>query len=62
LFRSTFLNTKLLMDIKNKNTLRMAPLLYEINGYDKHTGKRKRMDLDVLIYFFVSTYNIIIYI
>lgn len=56
----TFLNTKLLMDIKNKNTLRMAPLLYEINGYDKHIGKRKRMDLDALNDFFGTTYKRII--
>lgn len=56
----TFLNTKLLMDIKSKHTLRIAPLLYEINQYSEKVGKRKRMDLDALNDFFGTNYKRII--
>jgi plasmid replication initiation protein len=42
----TRLNTKELMQLKNKHSLRLLPLLNTIAGYDEHVGKRKRMDLD----------------
>lgn len=56
----TFLNIKLLMDVKSKHTLRMIPLLYRINQYSENVGKRKRMDLDELNDFFGTNYKRII--
>ena len=44
----TFLNTKEIMQLKNKHSLRLLPLLNTIAGYDEHVGKRKRMDRDEL--------------
>ena len=48
----TFLNTKELMSLKNKHSLRLLPLLNTIAGYDKEVGKRKRMTLEELNEFF----------
>ena len=48
----TFLNTKELMRLKNKHSLRMLPLLNTIAGYDEEVGKRKKMALEELNEFF----------
>lgn len=44
----TFINTKTLMSLRNKHSLRLLPFLNMINGYDKETAKRKRLDLDAI--------------
>jgi len=48
----TFLNTKELMRLKSKHSLRMLPLLNTIAGYDEEVGKRKKMALEELNEFF----------
>lgn len=48
----TFINTKELMNLKNKHSLRLLPLLNTIAGYDEEIGKRKRMTLEELNEFF----------
>ena len=48
----TFINTKELMQLKSKHSLRLLPLLNTIAGYDKEVGKRKRMTLEELNEFF----------
>jgi len=53
----TYLDTKVLMAIKSKHTLRILPLLEKIKGYDSHIGKRKRMSLDALNDFFGTKYT-----
>jgi len=53
----TYIDTKVLMSLKSKHTLRMLPLLEKIKGYDSHIGKRKRMSLDALNDFFGTKYQ-----
>jgi len=53
----TFLNTKELMNLKNKHSLRLLPLLNTIAGYGKDVGKRKRMTLEELNEFFGTKYK-----
>lgn len=48
----TFLNTKELMNLKNKHSLRLLPLLNTIANYDIDIAKRKRMTLEELNEFF----------
>lgn len=48
----TFINTKELMSLKNKHSLRLLPLLNTIANYDIDVGKRKRMTLEELNEFF----------
>lgn len=53
----TFINTKELMNLKNKHSLRLLPLLNTIAGYDEEVGKRKRMTLEELNEFFGTKYK-----
>jgi len=53
----TFLNTKELMRLKSKHSLRLLPLLNTIAGYDEEVGKRKRMTLEELNEFFGTKYK-----
>lgn len=53
----TFINTKELMNLKNKHSLRLLPLLNTIAGYDEDVGKRKRMTLEELNEFFGTKYK-----
>jgi plasmid replication initiation protein len=53
----TFLNTKELMRLKSKHSLRLLPLLQKIANYDEHVGKRKRMELAELNEFFGTKYK-----
>jgi len=53
----TFLNTKELMRLRNKHSLRLLPLLNTIAGYDDEVGKRKRMTLEELNEFFGTKYK-----
>jgi len=53
----TYIDTKVLMSLKSKHTLRILPLLEKIKGYDAHIGKRKRMSLDALNDFFGTKYK-----
>lgn len=53
----TMLNTKELMQLKSKHSLRLLPLLQKISNYSDHVGKRKRMDLDELNDLFGTKYK-----
>jgi plasmid replication initiation protein len=53
----TFLNTKELMRLKSKHSLRLLPLLEKISNYDKNIGKRKRLTLEELNEFFGTKYR-----
>ena len=53
----TFINTKELMNLKSKHSLRLLPLLNTIAGYDEEVGKRKRMTLEDLNEFFGTKYK-----
>lgn len=53
----TFINTKELMQLNNKHSLRMLPLLNTIANYDADVGKRKRMTLEELNEFFGTKYK-----
>lgn len=53
----TFINTKELMNLKNKHSIRLLPLLNTIAGYDEDVGKRKRMTLEELNEFFGTKYK-----
>jgi len=48
----TFINTKELMKLKSKHSLRLLPLLNTIAGYDKGIDKSKNMTLEELNEFF----------
>jgi len=53
----TQINTKTLMSLKNKHSLRLLPLLNIIAGYDTHTAKRKHLDLDEFNDLFGTSYK-----
>jgi plasmid replication initiation protein len=53
----TFINTKELMRLKSKHSLRLLPLLNTLAGYDENIGKRKRMTLEELNEFFGTKYR-----
>jgi len=53
----TFINTKEIMKLRNKHSLRLLPLLNTIAGYDEEVGKRKRMTLEELNEFFGTKYK-----
>lgn len=53
----TFINTKELMNLKSKHSLRLLPLLNTIANYDIDVGKRKRMTLEELNEFFGTKYK-----
>lgn len=53
----TMIDTKALMRLKSKHTLKMLPLLMKINNYSPNVGKRKTMDLDDFNAFFGTSYK-----
>jgi len=53
----TMVNTKQLMNLKSKHSLRLLPLLQKIANYSKEVGKRKRMKLIELNEFFGTKYK-----
>lgn len=53
----TFINTKTLMNLKSKHSLRLLPLLNKINQYDEHVAKRKKCDLEYLNSLFGTKYK-----
>jgi plasmid replication initiation protein len=53
----TFINTKDIMQLKSKHSLRMLPLLHKIANYDEHVAKRKTMTLLELNEFFGTKYK-----
>lgn len=53
----TFINTKTLMNLKSKHSLRLLPILNRINQYSKDVGKRKKFDLDELNDLFGTKYK-----
>lgn len=53
----TRIDTRSLMRLKSKHTLRMLPLLLKIENYGKDVAKRKRMELDDLNSFFDTSYK-----
>lgn len=55
----TFINTKLLMKIKSKHTIRLLPFLTHIDDYDNHALPRKTMDINQLNDFFGTNYKTI---
>ena len=53
----TFINTKELMSLSNKHSLRLLPLLNTINSHEKDIEKSKYMDLIELNEFFGTNYR-----
>ncbi len=53
----TMIDTRALMRLKSKHTLKMLPLLMKINNYSSNAGKRKTMDLDDFNSFFGTSYK-----
>ncbi len=54
----TYIDTRVLMSLKSKHSIRMLPLLEKIKGYDApHIGKRKKMSLNALNDFFGTKYK-----
>jgi len=53
----TMLNTKQLMNLKSKHSLRLLPLLYKISNYSDNVGKRTKMELDDFNAFFGTKYK-----
>jgi len=53
----TFINTKELMQLKNKHSIRLLPLLNTIAGYNNNVGKRKHMTLEDMNEFFGTKYK-----
>ena len=53
----TFIDTKEIMNLKNKHSIRLLSLLSKINKYSDNVAKRKKMDLDMLNEFFGTRYK-----
>lgn len=53
----TFLNTKTLMSLENKHSLRLLPILHMLNGYSDNVAKRKRYELFDLNSIFGTKYK-----
>jgi plasmid replication initiation protein len=53
----TMIDTRSLMRLKSKHTLRMLPLLRKIESYSKDVAKRKRMELEDFNQFFGTSYK-----
>ena len=53
----TFINTKTLMNLKSKHSLRLLPVLNMIAGFDEDVGKRKRYDLTTINDLFGTKYK-----
>lgn len=56
----SFINTKQLMRLKNKHSLRLLPVLYKLSQYDKDIPKRARYDLSELNELFGTSYKRIV--
>ena len=53
----TFINTKTLMNLKSKHTLRLLPVLNKISQYDDNVAKRKKYELEDLNDLFGTKYR-----
>jgi plasmid replication initiation protein len=53
----TFIDTSVLMNLKNKHSLRLLPILNVISGYDKDIPKRKIFELNDLNDLFGTNYK-----
>ncbi len=53
----TYIDTKVLMSLKSKHSIRILPLLEKIRGYSSHIAKRKTMSLEALNQFFGTKYK-----
>jgi plasmid replication initiation protein len=53
----TFINTKTLMNLKNKHSLRLLPMLNTINQYSDNVAKRKKLDLEAINDLFGTNYK-----
>jgi plasmid replication initiation protein len=53
----TFINTKTLMNLKSKHSLRLLPVLNMIAGFDEDVAKRKRYDLVAINDLFGTKYK-----
>ncbi len=53
----TYIDTKVLMSLKSKHTIRILPLLEKIRGYSSHIAKRQKMTLNDLNEFFGTKYK-----
>lgn len=53
----TFINTKTLMNLKSKHTLRLLPALNRINQYSDNVAKRKKYELEDLNDLFGTSYK-----
>lgn len=53
----TFLNTKTLMSLENKHSLRLLPILHMLHGYSADVAKRKRYELFDLNSIFGTKYK-----
>jgi hypothetical protein len=53
----TFINTQTLMNLKNKHSLRLLPVLNRLNQYTDKVAKRKRFELDELNDLFGTNYK-----
>lgn len=53
----TFINTKTLMNLRSKHSLRLLPVLNKINQYDDNVAKRKKYELEDLNDLFGTKYK-----
>ncbi len=53
----TFINTKTLMNLKNKHSLRLLPILNMINQYSDNVAKRKTYELEDINAIFGTNYK-----
>jgi len=53
----TMINTKQLMKLKSKHSLRLLPFLQKLANYSENVGKRAKMELDELNEFFGTNYK-----
>lgn len=53
----SWINTKVLMKLKNKHSLRMLPILHMIKGFGENIPKRKRYELEELNDIFGTAYK-----
>lgn len=53
----TFIDTRTLMNLKNKHSLRLLPILNMLNQYSSNVGKRKIYNLEDINYIFGTNYK-----
>lgn len=53
----SWINTKVLMKLRNKHSLRMLPILHMIKGFGENIPKRKRYELEELNDIFGTSYK-----